>query len=200
MKRRLFLVLILLVAKSYAQKDFVEGYIIVSTGDTLHGKINDGINEDCSTNRQKIRFIDESGKQQKYKATKAKEYCKKGFPVYKTIITNRGNKKFAEILESGEVILFRYYKVSGGGGTFYNYGGGNANYVSRPKVTYIEYYVQKRGNEKPQMMVPMRTFRSAMSKFFSDDQDIQKRIEDKTLLLEHLQDIVKEYNDRKAKK
>lgn len=197
-KKNIFIALVFIAVNVFAQQDSEQGYIINEKGGTLHGKINDGVNEKYSISSQKIKFIGADGKEQKFKAKKIKEYCKKGFPIYRTITTNRGNKKFAEILENGAVLLFKYNKVTMEGDAAYNAGTSNVQYIDRAPVIYVEYYVQKKGNEKTLIMVPMSTFTSSMSRFFSDDPDIKKRIEEKSLLLENLQDIVKEYNKKRA--
>lgn len=210
MRRKFFIPFLLInffiIDPSFCQQTYTEGYVLLETGDTLRGKIKDNVETDGDPSLQKIRFVDANGQKQKIDAKQAKEYRKNGFPPYRRILTNRGNKKFARVVEEGDIILYKYFREKGGGGSGFA-SVGSATFGSRDVVsagrrpsTDVEYYIQWKGDKEPLLMVPNSGFKRIMSKFFERVPDIKIRIENEMVVRMNLEETVHEYNTRNASK
>ena len=89
-----------------AQKNFSEGYIINLNNDTIHGKIKDS-KSTFELNRKaiKIHFIDSSGKEESFLATKLKGYSKAGISNYKSLTDLNEGPFFAKIIIQGPLTM-----------------------------------------------------------------------------------------------
>jgi hypothetical protein len=91
----------------YSQKGYVDGYIITSSGDTVHGKIKDTFGTFQSASRSNhILFKADDNKEMKYRPSDIAGYSKLGMVEYISIKLNF-TSEFAEVIENGDATLVR---------------------------------------------------------------------------------------------
>src|SRR4051812_1046585 len=93
----------------FPQEGYRSGYVITYKKDTIRGKIKDRKFYNNKISWQKINFINNKGEKDKYTPDDIWGYVKIGAARFRSLALGvEGVKRFAEILESGEVILFAY--------------------------------------------------------------------------------------------
>ena len=192
-------IILLIACTTFAQDGFDAGYIITNSGDTVRGKIKDRKYIAAPANSDKISFIDSSGKEKTKTPNDIKQYCKKGTQFFRALPIGVDAKlKFAEILEYGDVILFGYVSnsfVSTTGDALSKVVDNKKDSKSAAKVT-VEYYFQKRRDVNSLMKVRPKEFERTATFYFQDDEDLVKKIEDKTIKVADIRLLVKTHNDR----
>ena len=168
-----------------AQKNFSEGYIILLSGDTVYGKVNDHFRA-YNNMPKKIKFIGKEGKEEKYLANKIKGYSKGDVSKYISIADLKDHSPFfAKVLIEGPVTLLT---------TAVEYSGGiNTNDVFSLSNKTI-YYFLKHLRKKSTHQVSDLQFKADMSNYFSDYPELQQQIINKELRFADMEIIVTKYN------
>ena len=160
----------------FAQDGYVKGYIVNYKGDTIKGKIKDRKYPKNLIGWQKINFINEKGEKDKYTADDIRGYSKSNSSSYRSLALGvEGTKRFAQILESGEIILFSYS-------------------LGLSQNARFQYYLQKVGDVNSLMEWREADYKKTANYFLKDDKELVKLIEDEKLKPGDIQTIVKEYN------
>jgi len=183
---------------SLAQNDdFMEGYVVTKRGDTLRGKIKDRNQITDSIPWPKVKFMGEDGRIKRLGSKKVSAYYN-GNVICRSITAYNNRSVFAEVVEQGEVIMYKVYESVITGVGYSNVGGSSSSmYPQNTDPVYRkDLYVQKRNNPRSLMRVPKLTFGSAMSRFFEDDPEIKGQVEKKELVFKDVQAIVRLYNSR----
>ena len=197
MKTPCMLIISLLYATlAFSQPGYESGYIITQNGDTLFGKIKDKKYTDSPANADKISFIDVHGDETSKEPDEIKQYVKKQQQFFVVLPIGIESKlKFAEVLESGEVILYRYISNS-----LVNL---TSNIVSssdpkKKEKDNSEYFLQKRKDPNSLMKVKAKAFKQITLLFFNSNSSLAKQIESNSLKIEDIRYIVKTYNEGAA--
>ena len=161
------LILIIYSLAGLGQSKYYEGHFITYSNDTLQRKIK------VFNNRRinKITFLDENEKRQRFTAKKVKEFSIYGFHTYVAIapMSKFPNKRsFAKVIEEGQARLLLYEPTK-------------KYYLTGRSDVHVE-KVKKWG------------FRSQVSSFFSDYSDIKKYIKSRKLKYRDVRAVVQEYN------
>jgi len=184
-----------------AQAGYDLGYIITNKGDTVKGKIKDRKYTATPANSDKISFIDSSGHENDKTPYDIKQYCKKGTLFFRSLPIGIDAKlKFAEILEYGDVILFGCVSnsfITLAGDALAKSVDTKKESKSAAKIT-VEYFFQKRKDVNSLMKVRPKQWEGTATFFFQNDEDLVKKIEDKTLKYEDIKAVVKMHNDLAA--
>ena len=91
-----------------------------------------------------------------------------------------GNKRFAQILESGSIILFAYS-------------------LGLSQKAVPDYFLQKTNDVNSLMQWRETDYKKTAPYFFKDDKELIKSIEAETLKHQDIQKIVQQYNEWKIK-
>jgi hypothetical protein len=181
-------------AKTQAQKNFSEGYIILLSGDTVYGKINDHFSAFNSIPK-KIKFIGKDTEEKKYLANKLKGYSKGGIANYVSISDLDRGPFFARILIEGPLTLLTT-RVEYSGGIItnnINSRGINTNNVFNSNSNTVFYFL-KHVKKKSTHQVSELQFKADMSEYFSDYSELQQQISNRELRFADLEIIVTKYN------
>jgi len=175
----LFFCIQFIALSGFSQDGYVNGYIINFNGDTVKGKIKDRKYPKNLIGWQKINFINEKGEKEKYTADDIRGYSKNNSSSYRSLTLGvEGTKKFAQILESGAVILFDYS-------------------LGLSQNAPPEYFLQKANDVNSLMEWREADYKKTATYFFKDDKELVKSIEDEKLKHGDIQTIVKKYNEWK---
>ncbi len=203
MKYFFTLIILFISCEFFAQAGYDLGYIITNNGDTIKGKIKDRKYIAAPANCDKIIFIDSTGKEKDKTPYDIKQYCKKGTMFFRSLPIGIDAKlKFAEILEYGDVILFGCVSnsfVSLAGDALAKSVDNRKDSKSAAKIT-VDYYFQKKKDVNSLMKVRPKQWESTATFFFQDDEDLVKKIEDKTLKYEDIRAVVRTHNELVASK
>ncbi len=204
MKKIILFILLISIQLSIAQRRYVPGVIYLRNNDTLVGKIKDQL----FFSTRKIKFIDESGKIKKYSVNQITGYTKLGLLKYLVIPGGTFGTKlcFMQVVEYGNLILLAYTRatnssMNSGGGSYAgggfggSYGGGIHTSGSG---TTTSYYIKKRGTNKSGR-VRYLDFKKFMLEYVSDDAEVKKLVEEKSLVFRDLYLIIQKYNENKRK-
>lgn len=180
-KTLLLLSLQLILCMAFSQEGYRSGYIINYKGDTVKGKIKDRKYYNSLISWQKINFINDNGEKDKYTADDIRGYSKNGSSSYRSLALGvEGTRKFAEILESGAVVLFAYT-------------------LGLSQKAPPDYFLQKANDVNSLMEWREADYKKTAIYFFKEDKELTKSIEDEVLKHSEIQTIVKKYNEWKFK-
>lgn len=167
----------------YSQnKKYIDGYVITVTGDTISGKIKKA-NKEVSCN--KFKFIDSKGEKIKIKIKNSDVFAyKRGSDLffkksYERPVVIGKMEGYMKLIIDGNVKLFRFNYISGG-----------MNGVSY----YQDYYLEKEGAH---ILVYKMSFKNNMIDYFSDNEELINKIENKELKYSDLEEIVSVFNKSK---
>jgi hypothetical protein len=204
MNKLILIVLLITFQYSIAQRRYVPGFIYFQNKDSVEGKIKDNL----AFSQKKIKFIDKIGVVKKYSTKQITGYSKLGISKYLSIPTQTlfDGFRFMEVLEDGDLTLLKYMKTyssgpnygvnSYGGGHVSSYGGGNQ---MRGSNTAIYLYIKKNGAALKIDRVPHIGFKNLMLEYISDDLEVKKLVEEKSLTYSDVNLIIRKYNDNKRK-
>jgi hypothetical protein len=203
MKKVLIISLVFIVQLSFSQKRFSPGYLYTSNHDSVAGKIKDRLF--FASSGKKIKFIGADGKVKKYKAKNLFGYSKLGIVKYLSTPASPfgGQLRFMRVIEEGDLVLLSYTYTHSSGGTYgSSYGGfSNGMYMgSGGSTTTTRFYIVKSGVKGKTGRIPYIGFKNFMVDYVSDDAEVKKLVEEKSLTYSDSQLIVKKYNDNKRKK
>ena len=160
----------------YSQEGYRSGYVITYQKDTIRGKIKDRKFYNNKINWQKINFIRNNGEKDKYTADDIWGYTKNGTATFRSLALGvEGVKRFAEIIESGDVILFAYL-------------------LGRSEKAPPDYYLQKANDVNSLMEWREADYKKTAAYFFKGDTALIRSIENEKLKHGDIQTIVREYN------
>ncbi len=186
-----FLTLVFLVGcltSSFAQKNYVKGYLVLSTGDTLHGMVKDRKEKFNSIKLlKKKKFKADNGKKYKFTASTVLAYSRLGDhyrsvsfrtfarpPVgWYTFTTSE--QVFLKVVVDDHLSLYeREFE--------------DEDYLSKNLFLI-------RPGEPYYTVVPLLNFRKRMKPYFSDAEMISKAIQQKEYRNKDLYRLVRDYND-----
>lgn len=166
---------------AFAQDGYVRGYIINFVGDTVKGTIKDRKYPKNLIGWQKINFINEKGEKDKFTADDIRGYSKNNSSSYRSLALGvEGTKRFAQILESGAVVLFAYS-------------------LGLSQKAPPDYFLQKTNDVNSLMEWREVDYKKTANYFFKENKDMIKLIESESLKHDDIQKIVKDYNEWKFK-
>ena len=190
-----FLITFFSISYSFAQEsdyapsgEYVDGYIVLTSSDTLYGYLKElDIIDSC----KKVDFLDKNKEKVKVKPKKIAAY-KRGEDLF--IRKDEQSGKFQgqtigllKVIEDGKVRLYQHtYDMSSS--PMPKPGLGIGIKVNNHKT---DYYLERYGRL---MMVNKLHFKNEMSMYFSDYEEIVKKIVDKELQFKDIIEIVKLYN------
>jgi hypothetical protein len=181
---------LLLSALCYSQKGYVDGYIITTAGDTVHGKIKDTHSGFQSASRSNhILFKAGDNKETKYKPSDIASYSKLGMVEYISIKMNLSSE-FAEVIEKGDATLVRIESKSTTPSM-----NANGDLTTSYDISSETYYIVR--NRLDPFLVTTINFKNGMKKCFGDYPELMTLIDNKSLKYNDLKLIVKKYNEWK---
>ena len=172
----------------YAQKHYLNGYVITNAGDTLHGTIKDRKLSHVPRLYTKIKFKNHKGRKKNFRPSDIAAY-KRGEDFFRSVPfgetekfmslsrTIHGEKHFLKIILNGHLTLYGHEFI---------------DYEDGPYID-INYYL-KRAGETQFIRVPLIGFRKRMKVYFSDSYPIVKKLENKEYRYRTLLDLVMDYN------
>ncbi|MBN2885075.1 hypothetical protein JXE04_04125 [Patescibacteria group bacterium] len=173
----------------YGQIDYFPGYVVMESGDTIHGEIRD-INEysNCKT----IKFRDSLEHRIKFKKRKVKlYYC--GYDTYVKMKYTRlvlPRKAYMKILQDGEAILYvHHFKRQYFGPSYLDSATRSIGYKD------LSYYIEI--DDKIKKISPA-FFRMNMMKLLNDDEEILRRLKEREYNYDDIEDAIYVYNQRKS--
>ena len=173
--------ILLIVVGAFSQEGYRSGYVITYKKDTIRGKIKDRKYYNNKIGWQKINFInDKNGEKDKYTPDDIWGYIKDGIGFRSLALGVEGTKKFAEILETGPVILFAYS-------------------LGLSQKAPPDYFLQKANDVNSLMEWRGKDYKSTANYFFKGDTALIKSIEAEKIQYEEIQTIVREYNSWKIR-
>jgi hypothetical protein len=181
--------LIILSLKGISQfNNYIDGYVVTESRDTIYGKLKDmGEERSCF----KIKFIDSNGKKVKFKDAEVYAY-KRGAELYfkksyERPISFSNMLGFMKLIDNGEVKLFQFNFVVHNTGTMTANGvmtGGGTRWSE-------DYYIEKNNRL---LLVRKLGFRKTMAEYFSDNSELVDKIRSKELRYRDIREIVRTYN------
>ncbi|MCP4522463.1 MAG: hypothetical protein GY827_12350 [Cytophagales bacterium] len=188
MKRFLFLCLYCLSSLVFAQ-EFQKGWVIMISGDTLQGEVNDDFSKKKSMRILSFRQNDVTriiDKDSVVAYQKDSLYFVK-LKYERPIQLIGGMMGFMQVIEQGNLTLlqFDYWIQSEPTG-------------QKLSNSYIQtdYYLLAEGEKEP-TLIKKFGFRKKMMKFFENQPFIYQQLKTKKWKYKHLQQIVKAYNQKK---
>ena len=168
-----------------AQPKFEEGWVAITSGDTLYGKLKvfDKFRS-CS----KVYFLDVQGKRTRLKYRDIAAY-QRGEELYvsrprvRPICIGCGPNELMRVLHIGpKVTLYEYHFIN-------NIGGGPGQVSIDGSGS--DYYIEWHGRTQ---LVYKSKFKDTMSTYFSDDRALSQKIKEKIYKYADMERIVKEYD------
>ncbi|MDP1803460.1 MAG: hypothetical protein Q8L81_19005 [Bacteroidota bacterium] len=201
MKKTILILLIFLVNVSFSQRRYVPGYLYTGNNDSIAGKIKDKLF--FSSPGKKIKFIGADGVKKKYKAKNLYGYAMLGLLKYLSVPASPfgGRLRFMQVIEDGDLILLSYTQTTSSGGSYgSSYGRvGGGMYRTGGTTTTTRYFIVKKGSRDKTGRIPLIGFKNFMLSYVSDDAEVKKLVEEKSLTFMDAQLIIKKYNDNKRK-
>ncbi|RXQ87290.1 hypothetical protein EO244_16560 [Ancylomarina salipaludis] len=182
---------IILTTKGYSQFDnYIEGYIVKESRDTIIGKLK---NMSAEKSCFKIKFIDSNGNKVKFKDKDVYAY-KRGTEVYfkksyERPISINNMQGYMKLIDDGVIKLYKFNYVVRNAGTMNANGvmtGGESSYQQ-------DYYIEKNNNF---LLVRKMGFKRTMAEYFSDNKELADKISSKALRYKDLKEIIRAYNKR----
>ncbi len=194
MKKKYLIIglLIILSSKGFCQFDnYINGYVVKESRDTIFGKLKD-MSEERSC--FKIKFIDSNGNKVKFKDAEVYAY-KRGTELYfkksyERPISISNMLGFMKLIDTGKVKLFQFSYVVQNAGTMNANGvmtGGRSSYRQ-------DYYIEKNNRL---LLVRKMGFKNTMTEYFSDNSELADKIRSKDLKYRDIKEIVRMYNRSK---
>lgn len=195
-KHLIILIIICSSISSFAQNNFVKGYIITRKNDTLHGEIKDRFPARIGYAIDKVEFKDKEGNIKKFTPRKLKGYSKLDKLDYMSIILG-SYQYYGRIVLEGPVRLLHMKRNSQGvtmmpaKDTIHD-----KNYEK--KILNIEdvYYLYNKEKNKFYRLYSSKLIYAAED-CFSDYKELVDMIEKKQLKYSDIHEIVKKYNNWK---
>jgi hypothetical protein len=206
MKKIIIIIILFVVQISFSQKRFAPGYLYTGNNDSVAGKIKDRLF--FATSGKKIKFIGADGITKKHKAKNLYGYSKLGLVKYLSIPSSvfGGRLRFMKVIEEGDLVLLSFTQTHSSGGSYGRYGssyGGFSNGMytgNGGSTTTTRFYIMKAGVKGKTGRIPYIGFKNFMVDYVSDDTEVKKLVEEKSLTYSDTQLIIKKYNDNKRKK
>jgi hypothetical protein len=203
MKKAIIISLILLIQLSFAQNRYAPGYLYTGNNDSIAGKIRDRLF--FASSGKKIKFIGADGITKKYKAKNLYGYSKLGLVKYLSIPSSAfgGRLRFMKVIEEGGLTLLTFTQTHSSSTSYgSSYGGfSNGMYMNNGgTTTTTRFYILKKGKQIKTGRVPYIGFKNFMLEYVSDDAEVKKLVEEKSLTYSDSQLIIKKYNDNLKKK
>ena len=192
---RFIVILILLVSftNCSAQKYYTEGYIILLSGDTIHGQIKD-VKDAATANIKPITiwFQSRDGVEKKYRATDISGYCRASNLKYFSVRDLDEGPFFARVIIQGSLTLIA---LSSCYGEYYlgrSYSGLDSKLLkdAMRKSRFFLLHINKKSTHEINKIF----FKDDMFQYFSDYPELQQMIADKQLKYEDIEIMVKKYN------
>ncbi len=187
MKRVLIIGLLLIyVTSALAQRDFLEGYVVLNSGDTLYGLVKDRKDGFSAKLLDRI-ILKHKKKRLKFRPDQLMAYSRAGSNFH-SVPFSRGNdllrvsrikigqKHFLKVYIAGYLTLYMDEYVDDSGPNF----DGNFYLIREDELQYVQ--------------VSMLFFRKKLVPYFDDAPHIAKAIEDRDYRYRDLIEIVTEYN------
>jgi hypothetical protein len=203
MKKTIIISLIFLIQFSFAQNRFAPGYLYTGNNDSIAGKIRDRLF--FASSGKKIKFIGADGITKKFKAKNLYGYSKLGLVKYLSIPSSifGGRLRFMKVIEDGGLTLLTFTQRHSSGTSYgSSYGGfSNGMYTGHSgSTTSTRFFIFKKGVKGKTGRVPYVGFKNFMLEYVSDDAEVKKLVEEKSLTYSDVQLIIKKYNDNLKKK
>jgi len=203
MKKTFVISLIFLFKLTFSQKNYAPGYIYTATNDSVSGKIKDRLF--FASSGKKIKFIGTDGITKKFNARNLYGYSKLGLLKYLSIPSSifGGRLRFMKVIEEGDLMLLSFTQTRSSGTSYSSsYGGfSNAMYTSHSgSSTTTRFFIMKRGVRNKTGRIPYLGFKNFMLDYVSDDAEVKKLVEEKSLTYLDVQLIIKKYNENRKNK
>jgi hypothetical protein len=203
MKKMFVISLLFLVKLSFSQRNYAPGYIYTASNDSVSGKIKDRLF--FATSGKKIKFIGTDGITKKLKARNLYGYSKLGLLKFLSIPSSifGGRLRFMKVIEEGDLVLLSYTQTHSSGTSYgSSYGAfSNSMYTGHSgSTTTTRFFIMKKGVKNKTGRIPYLGFKNFMLDYVSDDTEVKKLVEEKSLTYLDVQLIIKKYNENKKNK
>lgn len=203
MKKTILISLIFLIQLSFAQRRYASGYLYTGNNDSVAGKIRHRLF--FASSGKKIKFIGADGITKKFKAKNLYGYSKLGLVKYLSIPSSifGGRLRFMKVIEDGGLTLLTFTQRHSSSSSYgSSYGGfSNGMYTGQSgSTTSTRFFIFKKGLKGKTGRVPYIGFKNFMLEYVSDDDEVKKLVEEKSLTYSDVQLIIKKYNDNLKKK
>ena len=179
-------ILLVYTVSAVAQRDFLEGYVVLNSGDTLHGLVKDR-KEGFSSRLLDCIILKHRKKRMKFRPDQLVAY-QRGGSEFHSVSFNQGNdllgisrirvgqKHFLKVYVKGYLSLYEDEFLDDSQSNF----DGNFYLIREDELQYLQ--------------VSMLFFRKKMVPYFEDAPHIARAIEDKEYRYRDLVTIVTDYN------